>query len=626
MADSSIIVPDVSQWLGSRVESLRMNYSLTIAERAAKYYRVEGNPIGFRGFEWQIGILNDLHPRQVIVKRSQVGLTLIMMVKIVLILEQYGLVPFYYQDEFGQYMSLSPTGIYTFENATKVSQFSSDRLKSFINENPILQGMLADGDIDQAMLKKFGNSSLYLGGRRTVEGVTSIPAHIVLADEWDRTSDYSIGEQLESRLKASQMFRAKSQRGMFIKYSTPEAYGVGVNKDYEGSDQMVFQIKCTRCNHWQEMIFPDSIGNYYEKGEEKNIDIFYRCLRCGKPLDFSEIGKWDRSNPGKVQNAEWVPKRLEYYENVTKYNEGTRGYRVPWAYSAPVQEVMRDRDEKSKLYFFHHVLGEGFAEDSSGLIPDTFLSRVTDAYQWGRRVPNTVHVMGIDQGCYATIWAMVPFSREDGRQYGQWVLIYSEYVPDEYAFTTWQIDGQNTIPRKGRLHEIMEEWNIDLAVIDAEPSGNDAHNFSREHEGKVFVNHSTQMKNHDPNIGFTYIDRDSDSDDNDVWVGKVSEDKTSAVDCYFDFVREGNLLVAAGFDEEEFNKYIEHHTAIRRVYEEKAFGQIVAVYKSFGQDHFGMSGKMAYQAAVLYHKVDSAVSHIIIPTGISGWKMSKERR
>ncbi|MCE5334533.1 MAG: phage terminase large subunit family protein, partial [Desulfobacteraceae bacterium] len=226
MAVSENSIPNILQWVDSRTESLRMDYSLSIAERVVKYYRIDGNRFGFRGFEWQIGILNDYHPRQVVVKRSQVGLTLIMMVKIILILEQYGLIPYYYQDDFGQFLSLSPCGIYTFENAGKVTQFSADRLKSFIAENPILQGLLAEGDVDQTMLKKFGNSSLYLGGRRTVESVTSIPAHIVLADEWDRTYDYSIGEQLESRLKASQMFRAKSQRGILIKYSTPEAFGV----------------------------------------------------------------------------------------------------------------------------------------------------------------------------------------------------------------------------------------------------------------------------------------------------------------------------------------------------------------------------------------------------------------
>jgi hypothetical protein len=622
-------IPDVEKWFQSRCDALRMDYSLSPVERLCKYYTILGNPANFRGYEWQIGIINDMHPRQVAVKRSQVGFTLIMMCKVILLLEQYSLVPYYYKSDHGEFMSLHPTAIYTFEDATKVGDFSSDRLKRFIAENSFLQGLLEEGDVDQVRLKRFGNSSLYLGGRRNVQSVTSIPAHIVMADEWDRTYDPNIGEQLESRLKASEMFRAKSQRGLYIKYSTPEAYGAGVDKEYEESDQMVFQIKCSRCNSWQEMGYPDSIAHWYEKGKKSDKKPYYKCLRCHRELDWSEIGCWDRSKPLKIKNAEWVPKRLDYYNAVTRYMEGTRGFRVPWAYSAPVEEVMRDRDKKSKLYFFHHVLGQTYAEDSTGLIPDSFTSRIDSAFEWGRRRENWVYVMGVDQGCYVSVWGMIPFSRDDGNPWGKWVLCHFEHAPNEQAFTTFQIIGKETIPKRGRLHEIMKEWDIDLCVIDAEPSGNEAHNFSREFEARVLVNHSTGMRNHDPSIGFNFIDFDEDEDGNKIFIGRISEDRTSAIDCYFDFVREGSLSIAAGCEESRFKEYIDHHTNIRKVTEEKSGGglgvaQMISSYKSFGLDHFGHSGKFAFQAAVLIHKLNRATSHIIIPGAIEGWKFGSK--
>lgn len=621
-------IPDVFQWWQSRVAALKMDYTLSFAERLVQYYMIEGNPAGFRGYEWQIGILNDMHPRQSVVKRSQVGLTLIMMMKCVLFLEQYGLVPYYTRDDFGQLISLHPTCIYTFENADKVRDFSSDRLKEVINENQFLQGLLAEGEVDQVRLKKFGKSSLYLGGRRNVESVTSIPANVVLADEWDRTNDFSVGEQLESRLKASKMFRAKTQRGLFIKYSTPEAYGVGVSKEYDDSDQMVFQIKCTRCNTWQEMIFPDSIASFYEKGSEPTGKIYYRCLRCNRELDWSTIGQWDRTKPLKTHNCEWVPRRSDYYNNVTKYGEGIRGYRVPWAYSAPVEEVMRDRDTRTKLYFFHHVLGEAFADDSTGLIKDNFLNRIDDTYQYDRKRPGWVHVMGVDQGCYVTIWGLIPFSREEGHQFGKWVKVHFEHVPNEKAFSSFEQHGKEVRRIEGRLSHLMKEWEIDLCVIDAEPNLNDAHNFSREFEERVLVNHSTSMKNHDPSIGFTWVDFDTDANDDTIWVGKISEDKTSAIDAYFDFIREGNLVIAAGAEEEALDKYIEQHLNIKKVYEERSTAQglpqVIAVYRAFGPDHYGHSGKFAFQAAVLFHKLDKPTSHIIIPGGVEAWKMGKK--
>lgn len=616
---------DWNKWLQARIDALDRDFSLTFAERLVRYYNYQGQPVQFRHFEWQIGLINDMHPRQAIGKRSQVGLTTCMMWKTILFLEQYAFLPHYYVTEDGVEMSLFPTAIYTLENDDKVREFSADRLKDLVRDNPYLEQLLEEGEVDQVSLKKFGRAGLYLGGRKTVSAVTTIPAQMVMADEWDRTFDPDVGEQLEARLKASPMFRAKTQRGIMIQFSTPEMENWGVTKTYdEVSDQMEFMIKCTHCNEWQTMTYPDSIANWYEKGQKAKGELYYQCLKCHRPLDLSEIGKWKREEPLKIHNAEWVPKRKEYYETVTKYGEGYRGYKIPWAYSAPVHEVMRDRDTKSTLYFHHHTLGIPYEDKRSGLTSELFKSMAKPdlkfAYESGY-----VHIMGVDQGCYITIWRYKLNSREpDKVPIGRWQVVHAEFCPDEQAFKNFKIgaDG-NAIPIPGRLASLMGQWNIALAVIDAEPSGNDALNFQKDFPKKVWVNHSSKVNFDDPLLGFRWIDKEKDPSAEEVWVCRISEDKAGALDAYFDFLYSGFLEVPA--NEDMMEQVVKHHLAVKKTITESklAWGRTKyeTIYYATGPDHFGQSGKFAFQAASLYWKLDYLNPTIlIIDATISGVK------
>ncbi len=618
----------------SHIDGLRRDYSLTFVERLVKYYKYHGQSIQFRGFEWQVPMINDMHPRQVGVKRSQVGVTTIYMWQTILFLEQYSLMPHFYVSDEGVEMSIYPTAIYTLENDDKVREFSSDRLRDFIRENEYLLNLLEEGEVDQVSLKKFGRAGLYLGGRKTVPSVTTIPAQWLKGDEWDRTTDDTIASQLESRIKASPMFRAKTQRGHFGIFSSPEMGNAGVTKIYnELSDQMTFLIKCSRCGEYQEMVFPDSVANYYEKGQNPRGDVYYQCLKCFRPLDWSEIGKWRREEPLKIHNCEWVPMRKEYYETVTRYGEGYRGYKVPWAYSQPAPEVMRDRDTKDTTYFHHHVLGIPYEDKRMGLTAELFKVMAKPDLKFGYD-KGYAHVMGVDQGCYITIWRLIPNSKNnlDPHDIGRWQLVWVEYSPDETAFKTFLkgTDGLMT-PRIGRLDELMQRYNIVLCVVDAEPSGNDALNFQKDWPMKVWVNHSSNVNFDDPYLGFKWVDKEKTPDEEELYVCRISEDKAGALDAYFNYLY-SNAFEVPMHEDEIIQTWVQHHLNIKKTITEKklSFGRTKheTIYYSMGTgDHFGQSSKFAFEAASLYWKVDYLNSPIIIASGsIQGAKVKQEAR
>jgi DNA-directed RNA polymerase subunit RPC12/RpoP len=103
-----------------------------------------------------------------------------------------------------------------------------------------------------------------------------------------------------------------------------ENWGVSKIRE-ELSDQMTFMIRCSRCGGWQEMLYPDSIGNWYDKGQKPKGEFYYQCVKCHRPLDFSEIGTWSREEPLRIHNCEWVPLKKEYYDAVTRYGKRVHG-------------------------------------------------------------------------------------------------------------------------------------------------------------------------------------------------------------------------------------------------------------------------------------------------------------
>ena len=123
--------------------------------------------------------------------------------------------------------------------------------------------------------------------------------------------------------------------------------------------------------------------------------------------------------------------------------------------------------------------------------------------------PRFFHVMGVDQGAYIAIWRLIPYSRVDLYPFGRWQLVFADFVPDREAFTDYVKGAEGRlIARPGLLEKLMDQWKIGVAVIDAEPSGNDALSFQKHYgqERKVWVNHSTKMTNiDDPRIGFNWM-------------------------------------------------------------------------------------------------------------------------
>lgn len=600
-------------------EACDVDVSITLADYIEKHTKIDGNPFSFKGYEYLIEPVNDLHPRQCMIKPSQVGATEALARKNIAFLMKYALTPFYYYEDGEETQKQGINGIYSLPNDSDVKKFAKDRILSkIVNPAEKIKNASLESTSESLDLLGFHNSFLYLLGRGSEAAVQSIPAEIVLVDEFDQGKVLVNRDMLYARLRNAHVIGNKYFKGLFIGYGTPtlpDDTGELIDGQFNMSDQKEFNVKCTHCNSWQIIVWPNSCANYFEKGVDKKDrpkkDAYWQCLKCSKPLDFTVIGRRYSDNPNKLQNAEWVAK----YPDRTEDGGGLRGYRIPFASGRNTALNIlsqRDIDYNRKKDFYNFSLGYSYRDASMGLNNKDFLRYVnkdlTVGYQPG------VHVMGIDQGCYIVIARQKPHTSTKMKPMGIWQVVWMEYCPDIDAFSKVQRKDGELVITEGKISKLIKEFEVYSVVADRLPNTASADALGLEYGNIIWKNISSGTSKN--RLVIT-----DDKDDPDGLQGRtIIENRHMAIDKYFDEIKAGIYEYPRDGDE-IFKLFIDHHCAllkddsIQKTKDGKSKGDINYSYYTIGgkPDHWGQAGKFLSEAIELLDKVNPESTRIMTP-------------
>ena len=603
----------------------------SIARQLVEDFKHEKESISFSGREWQIQILNDLSPDIAARKPSQMGATWVMERFSIALMMRYSDKPYKYQDHTGKVRSRYPEAIYSFETEKKASAWSKVRLEKIKKDNAHVRDALKIGRSDAALLMSFGRSSLHLVGRATVSGVTTISGDIVILDEKDRDINPDISNQIGSRILESVFMNTQSTRGLKRTVSTPEVSGAGISLLMENSNYYEWEIFCVSCETWQVLKYPECIGYFYDKGEDPPVDEkgekllpYWQCMHCKEPVDWITIGKWDPKDPDHYENCRWKPKYPKKYNQ--KSGEGIVGYQIPFATpdrSAAFFLAERDDPEHDVKYLHNHLLGLPYDDESKTLTKENF--KITGGVQWGYSGKG-VYVLGCDhhpaQGGFITVYKQNPETIKPARPEGKWTLVYLEHVKNNKELFDRAFGDEE---KKGRIYELMLEFDISVAVLDQEPDTNEVEKLKTEFS---FGKKVWSCKSGAYNETFKFTEEETDNDGELQAVCRIFEDKVAAIDWHFNKIRFGEILFP-GDDCQKGEKlrknFIESHTNLYKgevesrssLFTEKlAAMNIREVYKKrvarFG-DHWCMSAKFATQAVRIYYLASRTMSGIAPP-------------
>lgn len=331
--------------------SLKVKYSDWIAQNTT----LKGSPFSFLNHEFQIDIVDYEGEEMVCMKCSQAGVSEAevrrMLAKLAI---HQGL-----------------TAIYSLPNSKFAIKFAQGRI------DPVVDGSKRLSELNwkrsnSGELKQFGASSLYPVGASIESQAISIPADVLVQDEFD------FGTPEILALLSSRLRHAKNG-GETRKFSTPTLPGFGIHKAYSSSTQALYLCKCERCETWVEVDFsrdvmiPGYDGAFaeFEKEMLEDPSISWRdaVLLCPNPSCRKPI---DRS----LAN----PKRREWVHRWT--SASAAGFHVRptdiIAYNPTVSVLKQLKLYENRMHYDNFVLGVTYASDATEVNLETVKRNTTE--------------------------------------------------------------------------------------------------------------------------------------------------------------------------------------------------------------------------------------------------------
>ncbi len=321
----------------------------SIAEQAMELYPAlwvlkhkikneSGLSIDFKKRKYLWDIYNDLSPKQALLKPPQIGATIMSNLKSMWVAKK-----------------LRKDIIYTLPTATDVVDIVGGSVNRIIAQNEILRGWVKEHDTVEQ--KSVGNNLIRYRGTFSPQQATMVPSSLNIHDEVDN-SDPSVLTLYQTRQEAQERESDKWQ----WYFSHPSLAGVGVDIQWQKSDQKEWYITCNECKNEQTLRWPDSIN------VEKRIYICTECRAalsdevriCGTWKNRDGVA-WTGSIVGPYEFSGWHVSQLMLFNKS----------------AASIIAAFND-PQKDQQYFWNYVLGLPFVTSDDRIEPAVVLRNCID--------------------------------------------------------------------------------------------------------------------------------------------------------------------------------------------------------------------------------------------------------
>ena len=339
----------------------------------------------------------------------------------------------------------------------QMDDFALARFDRAIQDTPYLRARLQPEPprrkgADSKRLKRLGNGYLYLRGADSWRQIASVDADVVILDEFDQMREGTL-ERARKRLTSS-------ANGRLWIASTPRYPETGINGLYLQSDQRRYYLPCPACGVEQALTWEDNVDL------ERALVV---CRTCRAPMDVRREGAWRAAAPGNTEIHGYHLSRL--------YS--------PWANLREMIAASQAETPAALQEFHNSDLGEVFSPPGGGLSLDEIdRCRRDYALEEYARQPS---VMGVDVG---------------SKQH----FVIREHVDDHDAREgNARRDGTEPSPRLwfagtvetfDELDALMERFNVQYCVIDAQPERRMASAFANRHRNVWLAYYTASAENH----------------------------------------------------------------------------------------------------------------------------------
>lgn len=414
-ADSTLFKSHISRLRSS----LAAHSPKQICDFIETHTYLKGEPFSFRGHEYQREILNDPAQHIVILKSAQIGIS-----------------------EMSARMAVARAAmingfstIYTLPSAMAGMAFMKSRISPIIDTSPYLRDIVST-DVDNASVKKFGDSYVWVKGAQVDRQAISTPADLIVMDEVDN-SDQDVLTLFESRL-------LHSEYALTVKLSTPTIPDFGIDAAFKLSKRKYNFAQCPCCNEW---FYPEyfqhvRIPGYSDELEQISkrmfasaafrwTEAYIECPSCSQPVDLRTAKRnWVVENPDDA-----------FFDS---------GYRVS-PFDCPERTKPSDLVKGSVAFdrpqdFHNQRLGVPMADSETCLAYEELDAAIISEFGTSGGFS---YVVGLDMGstCWMTLAAVMPDNHL--------IIVRTEAIPLHKVVE--------------RVVEVRLQWRVRMMVIDRGP-------------------------------------------------------------------------------------------------------------------------------------------------------------
>lgn len=503
-----------------------------------------GDPMEWHDRRFLVDIFCDMHPRQVIVKCTQVGLSTIMIFKAIFAALIYAL-----------------GIIYTLPTYKLLLEFYKTKIERLIENNPNI-APTGDSNIGIMTYDKAG-FALFRGTMGDSQDV-SLTSDLNIHDERDKSDD-DVCKGMVSRLMASKY-------GGRWEFTNPTRPNVGTDLLWQQSDKRMWHVTCPHCQEEQTLDRWENIQTVTWVDEEKRERkrSFYACRRCGQEWENDKEvrrnGHWKATNPDP--DAKW------------------HGYHLnqlcaPWI---SAEQILEFEQEMTKEKFYNFVLGlpvigEGISVERS-LIMQNVVPEGDPRWEQSRK--SAKKFLGVDVG--KQLHCII--SNEAG-------MTKIVALGDDPDITPKERESFDSLKSKwGKLDQLMRLEQITLAVIDNGPASKQVE-FQKRFPYKVY------------RCIYDYNDKRKEDYEVNREVGVVHAHRTRVIDKVLDEHARGLVPIFMRADDPWLDgtgkgsgeNCLTHHWesfyqvgldgSDENIVKKDRTGNVIRTWENAGPDHFG---------------------------------------
>jgi hypothetical protein len=509
--------------------AVRSVYGLNnLHEWIEKNTNLNNRPYSFKGYEYQIPIIQDPAKKSIIIKAAQVGLSELAY--------RWNIAACCVVEDF--------TALYIFPSSSDAERNNKTRVGPMIDESPELQRLI-DPEMNNSEIKKWGrNSFLMFRGTKTKTAALSTPANSLTIDEFDKC-DIDVATTYVSRLQN----RPHKIQKIF---STPTVEKYGVSKETETATRMMHFATCAHCSH---RFLPDYFNHVKVPGWDKPMEEITKA-------NLNTV-RWREAvllcpNCGRDPNLHHS--RMEFVaENANENHDANAWFVSPWSVPTiitPSYLVQVSTQFSRYSEYKNQALGITAEEKNEAILA----SDIDIAQRFPNLQSSEFCVAGSDLGitCYIVIGRVA----SDGTM----VIIHRERI----HYTMFE----------ERTSQLCAQYRVVLHVMDSMPYTDLISRICKKrahHYGAIFVTSKSPQT-------FVLDNRTEDEKKGKMELNLVKVNRTAALDALLGVIKDGTWAIQSS---EENEIYKQQMLSLKRIQRFTKDGELNYVWEKVDhEDHY----------------------------------------